>query len=102
MRCFTLVISFSNKYNSFLFYVCLKVIMNILHGVGYQTSSVTTNPEKHKGFGHRKTPNALPYNFNSTISCAGVQLLHTRPLFPLMKGPTAVGVESLLELSLLW
>lgn len=81
--------------------------MNILHGVkelGIKQAqdSVTTNPDKHKGFGHRKTPSALPYNFNSTISCAGVQLLHTRPLFPLTKGPTAVGVESLLELSLLW
>lgn len=81
--------------------------MDILHGVkelGLQQAqdSVTTNAGKHKGFGHRKTPNALPYNFNSTISFAGAQLLHTRPLFPLTKGPTAVGVESLLELSLLW
>lgn len=73
--------------------------MNILHGVkglGIKQTwdSVTANPENHKGFDHPKTRNALPYNCNSTISCAGVQLLHTRPLFPLTKGPTAVGVES--------
>lgn len=76
--------------------------MELRSWISSELSDNYGNPEKHKGFGHRKTPNALPYNFNSTISCAGVQLLHTRPLFPLMKGPTAVGVESLLELSLLW